>query len=266
VAAEFPADPGSDSEYGVSAWRLAVLSLRRPYPLGVSTALLLAALILIVPFYVFLGEFMPGRRLHAPELALDRAVPLQAAWALVYGSLYLFLILLPVFVVRQEVQIRRTLLAYLAVWITAYACFLAYPTMAPRPASVAGSGFAVWGLRFLYGADPPFNCFPSLHVAHSCVSALTCLRVHRGLGIAAGLCAALVGVSTLFTKQHYVLDVLAGGLLAGGAFFLFLRKPSRDAVPALDRRAAPALAVGVLGVLLLVAAGFWIAYKAGVGP
>jgi membrane-associated phospholipid phosphatase len=156
-------------------------------------------------------------------------------------------------------------LAYLAVWLTAYACFLAYPTVAPRPASVAGSGFVAWGLRFLYAADPPFNCFPSLHVAHSFVSALTCRIVNRGVGIAALASAALVGAATLFTKQHYVLDVLAGVLLAGVAWLVFLRGYPGDAVPPAERRAAPALAAGVVALLALAAACYWIAYRLGAG-
>ena len=81
-------------------------------------------------------------------------------------------------------------------------CFLLYPTMAPRPANVIGEGFVPWSLRFLYSADSPYNCSPSLHVAHSFVSALPCYRLHRSVGIAAGVCASLIGVSTLFTKQH----------------------------------------------------------------
>lgn len=232
--------------------------------MSLPAAVLMLAMISLVPFYIFIAELMPGRRLHVPETPLDRVVPLQPAWALVYGALYLFLILLPLFVVRQEEQIRRTLLAYLTIWITAYACFFLYPTVAPRPASVVGSGFVVWGLRFLYSADPPFNCFPSLHVAHSFVSALTCHLVHRGLGIAAIVCASLVGAATLFTKQHYVVDVVAGVLLAGIAYLVFLRRCSRDAVPPAERRAAPALAAGIVGLLALVAACFWAAYKAGV--
>jgi membrane-associated phospholipid phosphatase len=223
----------------------------------------IVSLMLLVPLYIVIAELMPGRELHVPEIALDREVPLEPAWALVYGALYLFLILLPVFVVRQEEWIRRTAYAYLAVWLTAYACFLLYPTAAPRPASVAGSGFAVWGLRFLYGADPPYNCFPSLHVAHSFVSAFASARVNRGLGVVAAIGAGLVGVSTLFTKQHYALDVLAGLLLAGAAWLVFLRGGLADAVPEADRRAAPALAAGILGILLIVAAGFWVAYRIG---
>jgi membrane-associated phospholipid phosphatase len=243
-----------------SVWGLALRSLHRPYPLSLPTALLMAALVSLVPFYIFIAETMPGRPLHAPELAIDHAVPLLPAWALVYGALYLFLILLPLLVVRQEWLIRRTLLAYLTVWIAAYACFLAYPTSAPRPAHVAGSGFAVWGLRFLYEADPPFNCFPSLHVAHSFVSAFACARVNRGLGRVALIGASLVGISTLFTRQHYVLDVAAGIGLAGAASVAFLRGGPRDAIPDLDRRIAPALAVGVVGILVLVGACFWTAY------
>lgn len=236
-------------------------SLNRPY----RVTLPMVVLVSLVPFYIFIAQLMSGRTLHVPELALDRVIPLQPTWALIYGALYLFLILLPVFVVRQEEQIRRTVLAYLMVWITAYVCFLAYPTQAPRPAEVLGEGFAVWGLRFLYSADPPYNCFPSLHVAHSFVSALTCYRVHRGVGIAAVLCASLVGVSTLYTKQHYILDVIAGICLACVACIVFLRNDPRAEIPELDRRLAPVLAVGIIGILSLVAACFWVAYQSGAG-
>jgi len=232
-------------------------SLTRPYRVTIP----MVVLVLLVPFYIFIAELMPGRTLHVPELALDRVVPLQPTWALVYGSLYLFLILLPVFVVRQEEHIHRTVLAYLMVWITAYVCFLVYPTVAPRPARVIGEGFVVWGLRFLYSADPPYNCFPSVHVAHSFVSALTCYRVHRRVGIAGTLCALFVGLSTLYTKQHYVLDVIAGLFLACVAYVLFLRNYPRERIPELDRRLAPVFALGTIGILGLGVACFWVAYQ-----
>jgi len=234
-----------------------VETLTRPYPLSIP----MVVLMLLVPFYIVIAELTPGRTLHAPELALDRVVPLQPTWALVYGSLYLFLILLPVFVVRQEEQIRRTLLAYLMVWMVAYVGFLVYPTIAPRPAKVIGKGFVVWGLRFLYSADPPYNCFPSLHVAHSFVSALTCYRVHRGVGIATAFCASLVGVSTLYTKQHYIADVIAGIFLACVAYVVFLRSYPREAISELDRRLAPVLALCLIGILGLTVVCVWVAYQ-----
>lgn len=238
------------------SWSAVVESLKRPYPVSIPMILLVS----LVPFYIFIGETMPGRALHKPELPLDRMLPVQPMWALIYGVLYLFLIALPVFVVRQPEQIRRTVLAYLMIWLTAYVIFLTWPTVAPRPVAVMGHGFIAWGLRFLYDADPPYNCFPSLHVAHSFVSAWTCIRVHRGVGIAAMLAASLVGLSTLFTKQHYVLDVVAGVALAYAAYVVFLR-PYRDEVPELDRRLAPFLATGLIGILGIVLAGCWVVYS-----
>ena len=67
---------------------------------------------LLVLVYLFIASPCRNRTLHVPELALDRILELQPVWALIYGPLYLFLILLPVFVVRQEVHIRRTFWVY----------------------------------------------------------------------------------------------------------------------------------------------------------
>jgi membrane-associated phospholipid phosphatase len=233
-----------------------VQSLNRPYPVSMPMIVLVS----LVPFYIFIAGLMPDRSVHIPELPLDRVIQLQPSWALVYGSLYLFLIVLPVFVVREEDHIRRTVRAYLLVWIAAYVCFLVYPTIAPRPPEVIGDGFVVWGLRFLYSADPPYNCFPSIHVAHSFVSALTCYRVHRKVGIAAALCASLVAVSTLYTKQHYVADAIAGVFLAVVAYTVFLHNYPREKTPELDRRLAPTFALSTIGIVGLGVACFWVAY------
>ena len=231
-------------------------TLTRPYRVTFPMVLLVS----MVPFYILIADSIRGRPMNAPELDWDRLVPLQPTWALVYGSLYLFLILLPVFLVRQEEHLRRTVFAYLSVWMTAYACFLAYPTEAPRPPAVVGDGFAAWGLRFLYDADPPYNCFPSLHVAHSFVSALACYRVHAAIGIVAVVSAALVGVSTLFTKQHYILDVVAGVALASLAYVAFMRGARVRVIPEHDHFVAPVLALVVVGIVIVAFACYWVAY------
>jgi membrane-associated phospholipid phosphatase len=218
-------------------------------------------LVLLVPFYLVIAGRARGGAAHAPEMGLDRLLPLAPGWTLIYGALYAFLIVLPVFVVQQNEMIRRTVWAYIMVWSVAYACFLLYPTIAPRPDAVTGDGFAVWGLQFLHDADPPYNCFPSIHVAHSFVSALACQRVHRRLGLVAVSCASLVAIATLLTKQHYIADVIAGIVLAVVANAVWLRSYSRANIPELDRRLAPVLALCVSGIVGLGAACFWVAYQ-----
>src|SRR5439155_8184900 len=250
-----------ERQSGRLRWSMVAAMLTRPYPLRIRVVVPMVALMLLVPCYFVIADLTVHRTLHVPELALDHLVPLQPAWSLVYGSHLVFL-LLPVLVMRQEEQIRRTFLAYLMVWIVGYVCFLVYPTIASRPARVIGGGFFAWSLRVIYSADRPRNCFPSLHVAHAFVSALTCYRIHRGVGIGAGLWAALIAVSTLFTKQHYVADVIAGLFLAWAAYVVFLRGCPREAILELDRRVAPVLLLGLVGIHGLIITGFWVAYWA----
>jgi membrane-associated phospholipid phosphatase len=221
---------------------------------------LATALVSLAPMYMIIAIVSRTRVTYRPELALDRAIPLEPAWMLVYGSLYIFVVTLPILVVRERTLIRRAMQSYLLVMGLSYAIFLLYPTRASRP-EVAGDGFAAWSLRVMYDIDPPYNCFPSLHVAYSFISALACARVHRGVGRGALAWASLIAVSTLFTKQHYVLDVIAGSAAAGLAYALFLRHHRRDAVPEADRRRAPRRALATVAVFALMIAGAWIAYR-----
>jgi membrane-associated phospholipid phosphatase len=181
-----------------------------------------SALVTILPLYYAIGEAVRDRPLHAPAIALDHAVSLQPEWIGVYMSHYVF-VLLPVFVVGDREFFRRVMRAYLMAFIIGYIGFLVYPTVSPRPVAVPGDGLAAWCLRLNYSLDTPYNCFPSLHVAVSVLAALACYRVHARLGMAAGVWAALIGVSTLYTKQHYAIDVIAGALLGYVAYVVMLR-------------------------------------------
>ena len=252
--------PVDEAEASRSRWSCAGALLTRPFPLNARVIGPMIALMLLVPGYLVIGELTAHRTLHMPALALDRILPLQPVWSLVYAS-HLAFVFMPVLVVREEEQLRRTFLAYLLVWLTGYACFLAYPTVYPHAnTDIAGGGFFAWMLQLIYSADTPRNNFPSLHVAHAFVSAFTCWRVSRGMGIAAGLWATLIALSTVFTKQHYVADVVTGVLLAGLAYLVFLRRCPRAAQSESDRRGAPLLVLGLIGIHGLVVAGLWVAY------
>lgn len=227
----------------------------RPQPVTVP----MVALFAIIPVYLFIGDLVSGWTVYAPELALDRAIPLDPSWSMVYASLFLAA-LLPVFVVHQQELIRRVILAYLSIWLVSYAIFLAYPTIAPRHDEVTGDGFSAVALQTIYDSDVQYNCFPSLHVAQCFLAALSCYRVHRGVGIVTSLWALLVGLSTLYTKQHYVVDVIAGAFLAYVAYRVFLRDYPHEATPEFERRLAPILALGAFGLYGLMAAGLWLLY------
>ena len=224
------------------------------------------ALALVIPGYLVIGSMVAhGRTLHVPEIALDRVMALSPGWSFVYLSLFLAA-LLPAFVIHQQELIRRTLLAFIAIWLVAYVVFLAYPTVGSRPAKVLGDGFSEWTLRAIYSSDHRYNCLPSLHVGQCFLAAFACYRVNRHVGWAAMAWAFLVGLSTVYTKQHYVLDVVTGILLACVGYFVALRGYPPEATPERERRNAPLLAAIAIGVYAVLMAILFVFYLAGVEP
>ena len=242
-----------------STWQEMLGLFARPQPVTVPMVVLFA----IIPLYLFIEDVVADSPVHMPAMALDHWLPVLPAWSFVYLSLFLAA-LLPVFVVHQQDLFRRTVLAFLTAWLVAYVCFLAYPTVVPQRAAVTGDSFAAWMLRTIHAADTDYNCLPSLHVAQCWIAALACGRVHRGVGIAAALWAFLVGLSTLFTKQHYVVDVIAGTALAFAVYLIFLHAVPRAAIPELERRLAPRLALAAVALYGVVLALMFLCYLLGV--
>ncbi len=104
----------------------------------------------------------------------------------------------------------RTYLAIGAIEILHLVIFVLYPTTYPRPAG--DTSYPLF--EFLKFFDSPTNCFPSLHVAIPIFLALAIWRGGKKIGILFLFWAILLALSTLTTKQHYLLDVFGGILTA----------------------------------------------------
>jgi membrane-associated phospholipid phosphatase len=248
---------------GAGAYLLALLPVLLAY-IAAGTWLA-AAFMFLLPMYFVIGHWTAGVPHYQPFIWLDHAMPLWPAWIAIYGSLYMCAFILPLVVVRGRELVRQTLKAYLFVMLVSYVGFWLYPTIAPRTEKSTVSGFAEWCLQLFYDIDQPYGCFPSLHVAYSFVGALACYRVHRGVGVAASLWSVLIGLSTVYTKQHFVVDAIAGGILGMTAYWLLLRGRPREPVADLDRRMAPRRSLYVAVAYVVVIGVFWTAYQLGLG-
>ena len=96
----------------------------------------------------------------------------------------------------------------------ALACYAVLPTALDlRPYWVPGSDIFARVVRFLYRTDTATNVCPSIHVIGSLAVMFTAWHcrglAHWGWKLAFTLTALLICVSTLFMKQHSVLDILA---------------------------------------------------------
>jgi hypothetical protein len=156
-----------------------------------------------------------------PMTAFDRLIPFQPQALAAYVSLWLYVGIAPGLLLTL-----REIIAY-GLWIAALclvglACFHAWPTMVPALA-LDVSGHA--GFAMLQGVDAAGNACPSLHVGTAMFTAIWVDHLLREvqtpavLRVLNGVWFAAIAYSTLATKQHVVLDALAGALL-GIAFAL----------------------------------------------
>src|SRR5262245_54024379 len=90
--------------------------------------------------------------------------------------------------------------------------FNSVPAVMHRPPLDHLQGPSISALRMVYAMDPPANLFPSFHAALATVVLLVPLRSRR-LRVAVALWMIGICVSCALTKQHYVLDVVAGVLV-----------------------------------------------------
>lgn len=172
--------------------------------------------------YVFFLAYL--QLLHHPlypvfEMPLtwvDRQVDFQP-WALaVYASLWVY-VSLPAAVAPGLKRLFSLGWHMGSLCAAGLVCYVFWPTAVP-PAAVD------WGLypgyALLKGIDPGGNACPSLHVATALYAALWLGRELRELRCGPvwhggnWLWCGLIVFSTLASKQHVMLDVLAGAVLA----------------------------------------------------
>ena len=173
--------------------------------------------------------FFPLRAV--PVTWLDRAVPFAPTpWAWVYLSQFLFTGPLPLLLTTRE-DIRRYSVSLAAMSSAGFAVFFFFPTPGPRPADLGGSVAMEW----IAAGDGALNALPSLHAAFVvCMSALAWRmfgRAHplRVVAVAVAWGGAIL-FSTLATKQHYALDLVAGAALGWLADWLAWRGASAAAM------------------------------------
>jgi len=143
--------------------------------------------------------------------ALERAIPFLPWTIWIYFSFFIF-IGSTVFRVGQELFWRFILSGALAA-IIAWSFVLLLPISFDRPdPALIESDLYRRIYTFVHEADPSHITFPSLHVALTWIcNFLLWNRPGRALRIVLGVAISL---STLFTKQHLISDVIGGIALA----------------------------------------------------
>lgn len=197
------------------------------------TLALAALAILVSTWYDALNH---GPRVISSHTPIDDLIPLVPALVVPYVTLRPMLYFSALaFALFRARALRSAALSMTVIFLVSYAFYVVLQSYMARP-EITGSDTLSSMLRDVYAGDQPYNDFPSLHASLSTMIALHWLRADRRVGVPVALWAALVAISTVFVKQHYLPDLVAGVLLGGAVSLLFLRTAtSSAAAPAAPR-------------------------------
>ncbi|MBQ9152458.1 MAG: phosphatase PAP2 family protein [Solobacterium sp.] len=184
------------------------------------------------PVYTLVGYYMlylcwfyfaeyrnpvPKYIIHA---GIDDIIPFSV-WAVIpYASwapfIFFSLLLFVLYASREELW--RLAVPMMCGMVLTVGFYLFVPTgLNLRPETMSGPSFLVWIVELLHKADTPTNVCPSIHVFISFIidqawqrSTLISGERNRWKRILIRLWDLAIILSTLFLKQHSVIDVIAG--------------------------------------------------------
>jgi membrane-associated phospholipid phosphatase len=181
---------------------------------------LLVAVFLTSQVYNFLDHGPAVLNLRTP---LDVILPVVPIFVIPYDSLMPVIVFtLVVFLLTRTRLFQSFCLALIVAWFVSYGFYFFLQTEVLRPV-LTDSDLLTRMIRDIYTNDNPFNDFPSLHASLSVIAAIHWFRVDRRLGLVVAVWTALIATSTVLIKQHYVVGVVSGLVLAAGASWLSMR-------------------------------------------
>ncbi|MCR5594236.1 MAG: phosphatase PAP2 family protein [Lachnospiraceae bacterium] len=180
----------------------------------------LPILIYLPVYFIWFGmiELLPYRDFLRTDMGIDRSIPFIRQFIVPYFLWFLFVPGVGIYLLfkdKEEFKIFQILL------IAGMTLFLVINTLMPtginlRPHTVPGNDIFSVLVRFLYSIDTSTDVLPSIHVYNTIV-ACSCIfeskdkfAKSRPCRIAVIVITVLIILSTVFLKQHSVLDVVFG--------------------------------------------------------
>ncbi len=166
---------------------------------------------LVIYFFVNRREVSDQRRLDLGT-SYDEKIPFVPQFALVYFSTYPF-VLLPFLILTDARQFTWMAASFVAISMISSLIHATVPSKIERVEELKVAGMSGWMLGLFQKTCKPYGNFPSMHVGLSVpVVGATYLVAGPVVGGVTLVWAVLIALSTLYTKQHYIIDVLAGAL------------------------------------------------------
>lgn len=185
---------------------------------NIRSLLWISTLLISNIFYGLLNN--SNRGINSLVLNIDRSTPFIKEFIIPYIIWYPFILVFLVYIcLKDKTTYYKTLISLNIGLIICYIIFYFYQTTVLRP-ELVGSDIFTKLVKIIYAHDEPYNCFPSVHV-------ITTYIVMKGVNFASkkkpvlilsNTIGILIILSTIFVKQHVILDVIASIVLGETIF------------------------------------------------
>lgn len=176
---------------------------------------ILYSVLTVVLFALYLPLDAPRGVIYSFKTVIDDYIPLFTPFTIIYISYFLFLPLTWIYFLRkkQVAVLNIVLAAIIIACLSSYLLFIFFQNSIERPLIEENNVFD--GLYLLINKNvPPYNAFPSLHVAISLICLGGYFAIKSKYFNLIAIWVGLIILSTVLTKQHYFLDVIGGIILA----------------------------------------------------
>jgi membrane-associated phospholipid phosphatase len=187
--------------------------------------------------YLLLENLNPAAYYYPIYSPLDDLIPFREEFLIPYVFWYLFIVGMHIFVLLYDPGVFRQYSIFLAVSLTiSTAVFLLFPSCQNlRPETFPRDNLLTKAVGILYSLDTNTNVCPSIHVLGSFAvlfSAWNAKHLKRApIRAAILILTLLISASTVFLKQHSIIDVAAALAVSGLAYpFVFCEMVKRKVV------------------------------------
>ena len=150
------------------------------------------------------------------NFTMDSTIPFINHFVFIYDMFYPFMFLALYLIYKEDKKLyKNTLKCIIVGFIICMITFLIYPTVIIRP-DVEVNSFTNLVLYLTYYFDTPaINCFPSIHCLFmfQLIFSFMSFKTTMFKKISVIIFSILVILSTLFIKQHYVIDVVVSFII-----------------------------------------------------
>ena len=184
--------------------------------------------------FCYLENYRPTVYYTPMRCALDSYIPFCKWFAIPYAFWFLFVGGMVFYTLLCDVPAFRRLMKFIILTYSfALVTYILFPNCQHLRPLLLETDPLTRFIAGLYAADTSTNVCPSIHVIGSFAVyfAARDVRRFRARGWRLGFLsmAVLISLSTVFLKQHSVLDVLAGLAVCAAAYPLIYRSPIRAA-------------------------------------